>query len=118
MRSAIAFIALCALAWTAVPGTASAQVGRGSIVRGLHKSDIEAVQPPIREMLDNDEVGATRPWSSPSGNRGEIRLIRGGTLAEMDTARVRITVIANERRTKTFVFRYKRDAEGAWRTVG
>ena len=44
--------------------------------------------------------------------------MRGGTLAGMDTARVRITVIANERRTKTFVFRYKRDAEGAWRTVG
>lgn len=118
MRSAIHIMMFGMLAWAAMPETASAQIMRGSVMQGLHKSDVETIQPMIRDMLDNDEVGATRPWSSQSGNHGEIRLVKGGKLAGMDTGRVRITVVVNERRTRTFTFRYKQDAEGGWRTVG
>ncbi|MBB4633854.1 hypothetical protein [Sphingosinicella soli] len=118
MRSALTVMMACLIASFAVPGTASAQTGRAAIVKGLHQSDIETVQPLIREMLDNDEVGSTREWRSPSGNQGELRLVKGGKLADMDTGRVRITVIAKERRIKTFTFRYERDAGGEWRTAG
>src|SRR5262245_19061868 len=86
--------------------------------RALDSSDVETLKPIIREALSNDAANATRRWESPSGRRGFVQLLEGGTQAGINTGMMRITVVRADLTTMSLVFRYPQDAKGQWRSVG
>lgn len=116
MRLAAGLLAVSA---PVLPGmTAEAQLLTRQMFRGLEKSDVSTLQPLIRDSLSNDAVGATRPWSSPSGKRGFVQLLDGGANAGVDHGTMKITLVRADQTTSSIIFKYQQDAKGRWRTVG
>lgn len=116
MKLTAGLLLACSL-WISVP-PAGAQLLTRQMFRGLERSDVTTLQPVIREALANDAVGATRPWSSPSGKRGFVQVMEGGAQAGMDHGTMKITLVRADKTTSSIIFRYQQDAKGQWRTVG
>ncbi len=102
---------------TASPGVA--QLPWSWATDGFDKSEYDTLHPLIQSMLRDSVVGDVRPWRSASGRAGKVYLVRGGDQAHSIRARVRITVFgAGGRENPLFTFKYRKDAEKGWRTVG
>ena len=71
----------------------------------------------VNKMLDQDAVGASRAWSSTSGN-GHILLLSGGAKAGSNEGKVRITKLSEGREKTLFVFKYRKTTEHGWQTCG
>jgi hypothetical protein len=85
---------------------------------GTDASDIDAIQAVAGKLLDEDAVGASRSWSSPSGHSGHVYLLSGGAKAGSNEGKVRITKIVEGREKKLFTFKYRKTPDKGWATCG
>ena len=96
---------------------ASAQVW-GWVKCGADASDVDAIQPVVDKLLDEDPVGASRPWSSTKGGSGHVYLMSGGAKAGSNEGEVRITKLVDGREKKLFTFKYRKLPQKGWGTCG
>jgi hypothetical protein len=113
---ALALTLVCVLGSGAAP--LHAQMFMRHTFKGLQKSDIETLTPIISAMLSEDSIGSGRPWHSPSGKQGNVRLAAGGAKAGMTTGVVDIDVKSSSGAPRRMTFKYARDQSGTWRTIG
>ena len=90
----------------------------GWVKCGTTSADVDAIEPVVNKLLDEDAVGARRPWSSPSGSAGNVVLLRGGAKAGANEGKVRITKWTDGRERTLFVFKYRRSIGHGWQTCG
>lgn len=102
----------------ALPAAATAQIVGKTVVRGLNKDDIAALDPVIQKSLTDAKIGEARPWHSANGTAGNVRLLSGGAVAGDKCGRVQLTVMRAGVETRGYKFNYCRDAGGRWRTTG
>lgn len=116
-RTLAAIISATTISVSSSPGLA--QLPWSWATNGFDHSEYDTLHPLIQSMLRDSVVGDVRPWRSASGRAGRVYLVRGGDQAHSTKARVRITIFGNGgRENPLFTFKYRKDAEKGWRTVG
>ena len=102
----------------AVPGPAAAQMLGRSMTNGLGEADLAAIGPVVQQILREDKPGAVRPWTSPNGDAGNVRLLSGGAASGETCGSVRMSTVRGGVEARGYKFKYCLDAHKVWRVAG
>ncbi len=118
-RTLAAMMSATMIFMMASPGLAQLPLPWTWATHGFDHSEYDVLHPLIQSMLRDSAVGDVRPWRSASGRGGRVYLVKGGDRAHSIKAKVKITIIGDDgRENPLFTFKYRKDAQKGWSTVG